>query len=92
MVLGFLVWIQSRTQSPQALLPVVGRQERLWGTGILVPQGFCGKTMQAVMGKPIKIFFFKLFRVSPGDQLLAKEPEDSGYEIGRDMTQFQLTI
>ena len=26
---------QSRTQSPQALWPAVGHQERLWGTGIL---------------------------------------------------------
>ena len=26
-------------------------------------------------------FFFKFSRVSPGDQPLAKEPEDSGYEI-----------
>ena len=27
----FANW-QSRTQSPQALWPAVGRQERLWGT------------------------------------------------------------
>ena len=73
---------QSRTQSPQALWPVVGHQERLWGAGILLPQDFCGKTMQAIMRQPIKKFiFFKFSRVSPGDQLLAKEPEDSGYEI-----------
>ena len=26
---------------------------------------------------------FQFPRVSPGDQPLAKEPEDSGYEIGR---------
>ena len=26
----------------------------------------------------------KFYRVFPGDQLLAKEPEDSGYEIARD--------
>ena len=40
---------QSCTQSPQALWPAVGRQERLWGTGILLPQNFCSKTMEAVM-------------------------------------------
>ena len=49
---------KSRTQSPQAFWSAGGRQERLWGTGILFPQDFCGKTMQAVrqlfMGKPIK--------------------------------------
>ena len=28
-------YYQSRNQSPQALWPVDGRQERLWGTGIL---------------------------------------------------------
>ena len=39
---------QSRTQSPQALWPVVGLQERLWGTGILLPQDFCGKTMEVI--------------------------------------------
>ena len=71
---------QSHTQSPQALWPAVGCQERLWGTGILLLQDFCGKTMQAITGQPI-IFFFKFSTVSSGDQLLAKEPEDSGYEI-----------
>ena len=39
---------QSRTQSPQALWPAVGRQEKFWGTGILLPQDFCGKTMETV--------------------------------------------
>ena len=29
--------MQSCTQSPQALWPAVGCQERLWGTGILLP-------------------------------------------------------
>ena len=28
-------------------------------------------------------FFFEVPRVSPGNKLLAKEPEDSGYEIDR---------
>ena len=47
---------QCRTQSPLAVCPVVGRRERLWGTGILLPQSFCGKTMQAVTERPIKNF------------------------------------
>ena len=48
---SFLVCIQCRTQSPQVLWSAVGLQERLWGTctGILLPQDFCGKTMEAVM-------------------------------------------
>ena len=33
-------YVQSRNQGPQALYPAVGRQERLWGTGILLPQDF----------------------------------------------------
>ena len=39
--------------------------------------------MQAVTGKLIKkfIFFFEFSRVSPGDQPLAKQPEDHGYKI-----------
>ena len=38
--------------------------------------------MQAVTEQPIKKFkFFRIPRVSPGDQPLAKELEDSGYEI-----------
>ena len=41
------------SQSPQALWPAVGRQERLWGIGILLPHDFRGKTMQAIKGKPI---------------------------------------
>ena len=41
---------------------------------------FCGKTMQAVTGQPIKTFiylfiYFSFSRVSPGDQPQAKEPE-----------------
>ena len=77
---------QSRTQSPQALWPAVGRPERLWGTGILSPHDFCGKTMQAVTWQPKgsqskNLNFFEFSRVSPGDQPLNKEPEDSGYEI-----------
>ena len=39
---------QSPTQSIQALWPVVGGQESLWGTGILLLQDFCGEAMQAV--------------------------------------------
>ena len=65
--------IQPRTQSPQALWPAVGRLERLWGTGILLPHDLCGEKMQAVTRQPEskKFFFFRI----------PKEPEDSGYEI-----------
>lgn len=48
------------------------------GTRILLPQDFCGKTMQAVMGQPINEFS----SVSPGDQPLAKEPADSEHKVG----------
>ena len=51
-----ILFYQSRIQSPQALWAVVSRQERLWGTGILLPQDFCVKTMQAFTGQPIKKF------------------------------------
>ena len=55
--------LQSPIQSPQALLPAVCRQERLWSTGILLPQDFCGKTMQAVAWQPIKNFnFFRILQ------------------------------
>ena len=50
------------TQSPQALWPAVNRQERLWGTGILLLQDFRGKTMQAVTEQPIKKFKFRNLR------------------------------
>ena len=42
------------------------------------------KHCRGVMGQPIKMCFFVNFlRVSADDQPLAKEPEDSGYEIGQ---------
>ena len=73
--------LQSRTQSHLAFWSAGGCQERLWGTGILLPQDFCGNdnaSRYAITEKPIKkIFFFEFSRVSPGDQPLAKEPEDS---------------
>ena len=57
----------------------------------LLPQNFCGKTIQAVTGQPIKKFnFFGFSSVSHGDQLLAKEPEDSGYEIDSNCRQTKL--
>ena len=68
---------QSRTQSPQALWPAVGSQERLWGTGNLLPQDF--KPLQGSQSK--KFNFFEFSGVSPEDQPLAKEPEDSVYEV-----------
>ena len=41
--------------------PAVCRQEMLWSTGILLPQDFCGKAMEAAAGQPIKKF--KYFRI-----------------------------
>ena len=83
--------LQSRTQSPQALWPAVGRQERLGGTGILLPQDFFDKTMQAVTEQK-KIIFFEFSRISTGDQPLAKEPEDSWYEIDQSANRFGNTF
>ena len=80
---------QSCTLSPQDLWPVVGCQERLWGTEIFSLQDFCTKKMQvkdrAAIGQPIKKIYFNFFKfpkVSSGKQPLAKGSEDSGYEIG----------
>ena len=72
----------------KALWPAAGRQERLGGTGILLPQDFCGETncasrYRAANQKNFKIKF-QFPRVSPGTHLLTKTPEDSGYEIGVD--------
>ena len=50
--------VQPRTQTSQALWQEVGRLERLWGTGILLPQYICGKTMQTVTRQPIKKYNF----------------------------------
>ena len=48
------------SESPQALWPADGRQERLWGTGILLPQDFCSKTMETITEQPIKkLEFFR---------------------------------
>ena len=74
---------QSRNQSPQALWPAVGRQERLRGTGILLPQDFCGNTMEALTelfqsSQSKKLIFFEFSRVSLGAHPLTKKPEDSG--------------
>ena len=73
---------QSRTQSPQALWATVSRQERLWGTGILLPQDFCGKQCKPLWSSQSKnLNYFEVPRVSPGAHPLTKMPEDSGYEI-----------
>ena len=51
-----IVHLQSRTQSPLAFWSAGGRQERLWGAGILLPQDFCGKTMQAVTANLVRAY------------------------------------
>ena len=56
---------------------------RLWGHQILLPQDFCGKTMETVTEQPIKkIEFFRCPQSLPGVAPLTKKPEDFGYEIG----------
>ena len=58
---------------------------RLWGHRILLPQDFCGKTMETVTEQPIKkIEFFRCPQSLPGVAPLTKKPEDSGYEIDLD--------
>ena len=55
---------------------------RLWGRRILLPQDFCGKTMETVTEQPIKkIEFYRCPQSLPGVASLTKKPEDSGYEI-----------
>ena len=73
-----------RTLSPLALWPAVGRQERLWGIGILLRRISAVKQcvtelIQSSQSK--KLNFFEFSRVSPGAYPLTKKPEDSGYEI-----------
>ena len=51
---------QSRTQTPQALWPVVSHLERLWEHQILLPQDFCSKTIETITEQPIKKFEFFL--------------------------------
>ena len=60
-----------------------GKPGRLWGHQILLPQDFCGKTIETVTEQPIKkIEFFRCPQSLPGVAPLTKTPEDSGYEIG----------
>ena len=69
---------QSRTQGPLAFWSAGGRQERLWGTGILLSQGF----LRYNNGSHSKnLNFFEFSWVSPGAHPLIIKPEDSGYEI-----------
>ena len=60
---------------------------RLWGHRILLPQDFCGKTMETVTEQPIKkIEFFRCPQSLPGVAPLTKKPEDSGYEIAQSLS------
>ena len=77
------VLAQTQSQFPQDFVSVVGRLERLWGTGIkylfLLAAScndllFCARNPGALP--------FHCPRVSPGDQPLTKKPEDSRIEIG----------
>ena len=79
--------VQSHTQTPQALWSAGGRQERVRGTGVLLSQDFCAKTMLAVT-QPLWDSQSKNFSKISVIQSLSwrssadqKRPEDSGYEI-----------
>ena len=72
---------QYRIQSPQALSPAVGREERLWGTEFYHLR-ISAKKKTVTERQSKKIFFSN----SSGDQPLTKEPEDSGYEIANSMS------
>ena len=61
---------------------------RLWGHRILLPQDFCGKTMETVTEQPIKkIEFFRCPQSLPGVAPLTKKPEDTGHEIDTQTTE-----
>ena len=77
----FLPNQSSRTQSLQAFWSAGQRREDS-GHQILLPQDFCGKTIETVTEQPIKkIEFFRCPQSLPGVAPLTKKPEDSGYEI-----------
>ena len=60
---GFEVHLQELCHlvpSPQALWPVVGRQERDWGTRLCSRLDFCGKTIQSRYGQQIAKLCFSI--------------------------------
>ena len=70
------------TQSPQALWPA----ERLWVLEFYYCRISKVKQCKLLRGSQSRnLNIFEFFGVSPGDQQLAKEPEDSGYDIGGDV-------
>ena len=74
---------RTRTQSPQALWPAVGRQERLWRIRKNSKFWLAALQQPALLyRRNPAVIKFQYPRVSPGDHPPTKEPEDSGYEIG----------
>ena len=70
------------SRSLQALWSAGQRREDSGDRRILLPQDFCGKTMETVTEQPIKkIEFYRCPQSLPGVASLTKKPEDSGYEI-----------
>ena len=72
--LVFLLELRSRTESPQAPWPSVGREERPWGT--IKSSFFYWLSFQWLVlfyGRNPAVIKFQFLRVSPGDRLLAKE-------------------
>ena len=55
---------QSCTQSPLTFWSADVHQERLWGTGILLPQDFCGKTNYASCYEAANQTFFEFSSLS----------------------------
>ena len=79
-----LVFVPSPISYPESsgFLVSEATPGRLWGHRILLPQDFCGKTMETVTEQPIKkIEFFRCPQSLPRVAPLTKKPEDSGYEI-----------
>ena len=77
----------SRAQSFSSSLSAVGRREKLWDNGISWNILWIFDRLFAEQ-QPIKKFkkYSKKFhypRVTPGDQLLTKKPEDAGFGIDR---------
>ena len=55
---SFILALNLVNQSPQVILQAVGQQGRDWRAGILLPQDFCGKTVQAVLCSQSKYLIF----------------------------------
>ena len=69
------------------LYNLVPRVLRLFGQRLVARRDICIRTCIVLLQKSCDSTKFQFPRVSPGDQPLAKEPEDSGYEIELSMVE-----